>query len=146
MANLTRHEKREIVFQLLYEAEYHQDKTAGEIYSLAVSERAIPADSYIEKTFLGVRFVTPELDEKIVSYARNWKIDRMSTVARSVLRLAVFELTHTDTPPRVVINEAVEITKTYDVAESAAFVNGILNNLARESGYLKDDASSVSDV
>lgn len=144
MANLTRHEKREIVFQLLYEAEYHQEKTAAEIYSLAVSERAIPADSYIENTFLSVRSITPELDEKIVAYARNWKIDRMSTVARSVLRLAVFELTHTDTPPRVVINEAVEITKTYDVAESSSFVNGILNNLARESGYLKDPTPSDS--
>jgi N utilization substance protein B len=70
----------------------------------------------------------------------------MSTVARSVLRLAVFELVHTDTPPRVVINEAVEITKIYDVAESAAFVNGILNNLARESGFLKDPVSSENDV
>lgn len=146
MANLTRHEKREIVFQLLYEAEYHQEKTAGEIYSLAVSERAIPEDSYIENTFLGVRSVMPELDEKIVSYARNWKIERMSTVARSVLRLAVFELVHTDTPPRVVINEAVEITKIYDVVESASFVNGILNNLARESGFLKDPESSENDV
>ena len=74
----------------------------------------------------------PELDEKIVSYARNWKIERMSTVARSVLRLAVFELVHTDTPPRVVINEAVEIAKKYETPEVVKFMNGILGSFLRE--------------
>ena len=65
----------------------------------------------------------------------------MSVVSRSLLRLAAYELTETDTPPRVVINEAVELAKTYDDDEGFSFVNGILNRFARDKGYLTDHVS-----
>ena len=60
----------------------------------------------------------------------------MSTATRTVLRLAVYELTETETPPKVVINEAVEIIKLYDEDSAPSFVNGILNRIARERGLI----------
>ena len=67
-----------------------------------------------------------------------WKIKRMSKVTLSVLRLAVYELKYTDTPPKAVINEAVEISKEYDDEKASPFVNGILNKVARTEGLIAD--------
>ena len=141
MSHLTRHEKREIAFQLLFESEFQPEKTAEEIYALALDAREIPDDEFIRNLFLNARAAAPTLDGTIGTYATNWKVSRMSVVSRSVLRLAAYELTETDTPPRVVINEAVELAKTYDDDEGFSFVNGILNRFARDKGYLTEQAS-----
>lgn len=139
MANLTRHEKREIAFQLLFEAEFQPEKTADEIYILAAEAREIPEDAFIKELFISARGAIPALDEIISCYAQNWKVSRMSVVSRSLLRLATYELIQTDTPPRVVINEAVELAKIYDDTEGFSFVNGVLNRLARDKNLLKDE-------
>lgn len=74
-----------------------------------------------------------ELDEMIASYSTNWKISRMAAVDKNILRMAIFELMHCpDIPVKVTLNEAVEIAKRFGTAESGAFVNGILDNVARD--------------
>ena len=73
-----------------------------------------------------------EIDAIIKKYSKNWELDRMNKVDVSVLRLAMFELSHSDIPPSIVINEAIELAKKYSTAESAKFVNGILG------AYVKD--------
>lgn len=69
------------------------------------------------------------LDDAIAAVARGWRVERMPAVDRNVLRVAVYELRHTDTPVAVVISEAVEIAKTYSTERSGRFVNGVLGAL-----------------
>jgi len=68
------------------------------------------------------------IDELLVAHAHNWRLERMAVIDRLVLRLAICELTtHPETPPKVVINEALELTRTFSGDESVAFVNGVLD-------------------
>ena len=68
------------------------------------------------------------IDQLIVTHAHNWRLERMAVIDRLVLRLAVCEmLTHPDTPSKVVINEALELARTFSGDESVAFVNGVLD-------------------
>jgi N utilization substance protein B len=71
-----------------------------------------------------------ELDGEIEHAAKGWRVDRMPVVDRSVLRLALYELRHTDTPMAVVIDQAVELAKAYSTGRSGSFVNGVLGKLA----------------
>lgn len=72
----------------------------------------------------------PSIDELISAAARNWRIERMVVVDRLLLRLAVCELTaFRDVPPRVVLDEAIELTREYSGDEAAAFVNGVLDGV-----------------
>jgi len=71
-----------------------------------------------------------EVDELIRKASLNWRIDRMATVDRNILRLATFELMEvTDTPLKVVLNEAIELSKRYGSEDSSAFVNGVLDKI-----------------
>ncbi|MCX7913612.1 MAG: transcription antitermination factor NusB [Thermodesulfovibrionales bacterium] len=73
------------------------------------------------------------IDTIIQSYAENWRLSRMSAVDRNILRLATFEiLFRRDIPHAVTINEAIEIAKIYSSSESASFINGILDKIAKE--------------
>lgn len=71
-----------------------------------------------------------ELDAEIARVATGWRVERMPGVDRAILRLALYELRHTDTPVAVVISEAVEMAKSYSTARSGSFVNGVLAALA----------------
>lgn len=80
-----------------------------------------------------------ECDERLRAVTRNWNIKRMAAIDRNILRMALFELMHCpDIPPKVTINEAIELGKKYSTANSGAFVNGILDrvriDLAAEAG------------
>ncbi len=68
------------------------------------------------------------IDQLLVAHAHNWRLERMAVIDRLVLRLAVCELlTHPETPPKVVINEALELARTFSGDEAVAFVNGVLD-------------------
>lgn len=78
----------------------------------------------------GVRQHQPELDALISQVAENWRLDRMAAIDRNILRLGAFEMLHgPDLPPKVAINEALELAKRYSTAQSSRFVNGILDRL-----------------
>jgi len=73
------------------------------------------------------------IDDCIARYAKEWSLDRMASVDRNILRLAVFEIIHLpDIPHSVSANEAVELAKKYSTAESSKFVNGVLGSLLRD--------------
>ena len=141
MKTVKRHEMREMVFQLLFEAAFNGEKTAEEILDTAMAERDVPDNAYIRETFVGCREAEEELDVMIGAYAKNWKVSRMSMVSKSILRLAAFELMKTSIPPRVAIDEAVELSKMYDDGDAPAFVNRVLNKLAHAKGMLSEDES-----
>ena len=77
----------------------------------------------------GTRKNRIELDELLDNAAENWSLMRMAATDRNVLRIGAFEILHTETPDRVVINEAVELAKRYGAVHSPQFVNGILDRL-----------------
>jgi N utilization substance protein B len=72
-----------------------------------------------------------EIDPLIAASARHWRIERMAVLDRLVLRLAVYELQHGDSPAAVVIDEAIELTRTFSGEEAVAFVNGVLDAVRR---------------
>jgi len=78
-----------------------------------------------------VRAHAEEIDAAISEYASNWRISRMAAVDRNILRLGTFELTYTDTPGAIVLNEAVDLARRFGSDPSPAFVNGILDAVAR---------------
>lgn len=82
----------------------------------------------------GVRAHADEIDAAINQAAIDWRVDRMAAVDRNVLRIAVYELGWTDTPRAVVMNEAVEMAKTYSTAKSGSFVNGVLDKVVKNLG------------
>ena len=81
----------------------------------------------------GVRKNLKAIDDKISAYATNWQLTRMAVIDRNILRLGLFELKYTtDIPPKVAINEAVELAKKYGDLESSKFVNGILDKIHKK--------------
>ncbi len=83
----------------------------------------------------GVSAYRAEIDAQLTELSRNWRLERMGIVERNVIRIALFELGHApNVPTAVVINEAVELAKRYGTAEGVAFVNGLLDRAATETG------------
>jgi len=96
---------------------------------------------FAENLFLKTLDFTEEADEIVVKYARNWELSRIALIDRILLRLAMCEmLSFEDIPPKVTINEAIEVAKRYSTAKSGQFINGILDSVLtdfRESGRMK---------
>jgi N utilization substance protein B len=88
------------------------------------------ARAFAKELIAGVSQYRAELDAVLAAHAQNWRLARMATVDRNVLRLAVFELLHSTTPAPVVIDEAVELARRFGGEKSPAFVNGILDAVA----------------
>jgi N utilization substance protein B len=78
----------------------------------------------------------PEFDRRLERIAEHWRLERVGIVERNILRLAMAELDEGTTPPRVVIDEAVKLAHWFAGAKSPAFVNGVLDTVARELGRL----------
>ena len=88
---------------------------------------------YAQRLAGGVRENLKEIDDKISEYATNWQLTRMAIIDRNILRMGLFELKYTtDIPPKVAINEAVELAKKYGDLESSKFVNGILDKIHKK--------------
>ena len=89
--------------------------------------------NFAEELVHGIIENSEEVDDKIVSLAKNWDFDRIAKIDLAILRLAVFELLfRKDIPPVVTINEAIDLSKEFSTAESRRFVNGILDRLKGE--------------
>ncbi len=104
----------------------HDSTGADEIDTSDVSARAAHLAS-------GVIEHLDQIDELIGSVSTSWRIERMAVVDRNILRLATFELLFTELSKAVVINEAVELAKTYSTAGSGAFINGVLDAAASKA-------------
>lgn len=132
---LNRRDSREAVLGLIYENEYglYDDKTA--LYETAVDARGIEENEYIRTLYFGILEKSGELDAYIEKYAKGRKLSRISKVAKSVMRISIYEMLYIeDIPANVSINEAVELAKRYDDDKTKAFVNGILNAVKEELG------------
>lgn len=133
---MKRSEAREWAFKLIFESQFHPELTFGEMYANAEAIDGFEKDEFIQTVFEGVNACSPTLDELIGKYADGWSSDRMSKVSLAILRLSVFELKYLDdVPMNVSINEAVELAKKYDTDNAPAFINGILNSLAKAENF-----------
>jgi N utilization substance protein B len=104
--------------------------TADEFLRQRLSAVASQAEDLIglaRSLVSGVRRNRVELDAMLERTADNWRVERMAATDRNILRLGAYEILYADTPDPVVINEAVELAKRYGTAQSAQFVNGILD-------------------
>ncbi len=134
---------REVALQLLYQREQNTkiDRAALESFT---NERL--KDEPIRKFCLflldGVVANLPAIDVQIAAAAENWRIARMPTVDRNILRIGAFELLFMkDTPAAVAFDEAIELARRYGTVDSSAFVNGVLDRLRRESEPKKDETA-----
>jgi N utilization substance protein B len=127
---------REWALQFLYQAEF---AGPGQPEALARFWRHFQAagdpPAYLTKLVAGVAGHLEELDAFIVRYSEHWRLSRMTIVDRNLLRLAIYELLYQPgIPPKVVINEAVEMAKRYGSEASGGFVNGILDQVRLSLG------------
>ncbi len=144
---MTRRQERETVFQLLFETEFHRSTPPSDLYAGGLSAQNIKDTAYIRDTYFGAVEHARESDEEIALCAHNWKVSRMAVVTKSILRLAVYEMMWGGIPPKAVINEAVELAKVYDDDAAPAFINGILNRIARKNGLIpEEDGASGGDA
>ncbi len=121
---------REVALQILFEDDVNPRSTVEELTSFVHARLNSPEmEAFCLSLILGVRRNQAELDARLNEVANNWTVGRMASTDRNVLRLGSFELQHTETPYKVVINEAVELAKRFGNANSAHFVNGILDKV-----------------
>ena len=127
----TRHQAREAALGALFELDLGKGRIEEALEPVRAQDWPRDDWALIECLVRGTRGHADEIDALIRGVAEHWTLERMATVDRNVLRMAIFELQHTDTPVGVVINEAVELAKQYSTEESGRFVNGMLGRIVR---------------
>jgi N utilization substance protein B len=115
-------QRRDAVF-----ACYQRDVTGRPLDELVGDSRP-----FTRELAAGVEAHRQELDAVIARHATGWELERIAPLDRNLMRVALFEIEHTDTPVEVAIDEAVEIAKEYSGADAPGFVNGVLGAAARE--------------
>ncbi len=127
----TRHKARECALQMLFASDLvHNDCEAlVESYWNELGDTAIDDKTreFANRLACGTLKNVEAIDELIRTRAQHWRIERMAIVDRNVLRLAVFEFLHQDTPNGVAINEALEVARRFSTYEATQFINGILD-------------------
>lgn len=127
-----RTQARECALTVLYQAEICRRGIAqsSEIFWKETEEVDEVVKKFCDRICVGVEKNLEAIDPKISQYATNWQITRMAVMDRNILRLGVYELLYADDiPPKVTINEAVELAKKFGDLESSKFVNGILDKI-----------------
>lgn len=125
--------------QALYAWDLRGERELEQVASRIWDDLAIGPE---ERAFAGrlIRTIVRDgdrIDDELRQVTTNWRLERVGVVERCLLRLAAAELIARQTPPRVVIQEAVKLAELYGSAQSARFVNGVIDALARRMGFLK---------
>ncbi|MFA6350682.1 MAG: transcription antitermination factor NusB [Candidatus Omnitrophota bacterium] len=128
---------REFALQVLYRMDVTGDPSGESLdnfwLSLADEETESQIKDFTAQLVKGVEENRKIIDEKVSYYAANWQLERMAVVDRNILRLATYEiLMRPEIPPKVSINEAIELAKKFSDVEASKFVNGILDKIKLE--------------
>lgn len=130
---------REIALQVLFT--WDANGEVDEAAAMQMAMDAEPRDASIRMAAIETAHKTWEYrkqaDEWLERLAPQWPPRRQPSVDRNLLRLALWELTGKDTPPKVVVDEAIEMAKEYSTEGSPAFINGVLDSVLKELGHLK---------
>jgi N utilization substance protein B len=121
---------REIALQALFQEDLNPNNALENLGTfLAARLKDEDLREFAKGLVLGVKRNQEELDALLGEKAEHWSVPRMPATDRNLLRLGAYEIRFTDTPPRVAIDEAVELAKRYGAAQSPQFINGILDKL-----------------
>ena len=130
---LTFSQMREQAFILVFEKIFNSEIDNNELYAVALDAGVIIESNKTLELFKKTAENTEDIDIYLEKYLKKWTKDRISKVSLAVLRLAFCEILYfPQTPKAVVINEAVELSKTYGVEEDYSFVNGLLSAFVRD--------------
>ena len=136
-----RRRARELAMQALFYMDANQDASSQMLERFCEN---FPPPQKVRPFFLklvnGVLKTRPQIDTLIERFSKNWSVQRMSRVDRNVMRIAVFEILFCpDIPPKVSINEAIDIGKKFGTEDSGAFINGIVDSIriAIENGEVQ---------
>ena len=141
---MKRRKAREYALQVLFQLDIRKEKPTATLLKRFWTEFE-PDDevrAFTEEIVTGTHKHLKAINAKIIACANNWTLERMAVIDRNVLRMAAYEILYRmDIPPSVTINEAIELAKKFGTDESGAFVNGILDSVARMAG--KVDAKNL---
>ncbi len=142
----TRRRAREIVLQLLYEDDLNpeQDRQVADTFLVKRLAGNRPLVQFARKLLSEVLRNRREIDKALSARASNWSIRRMAAIDRNILRLGAYEILFSDTPGRVVINEAIELAKRYGDRQSGHFVNGVLDRIMHEKAAADAEPASAA--
>lgn len=151
---MKRREIRQVAIQVLYSIEMNEDDvTIDEAIrsvledwkeDVEVSKPDTSAHTFLQHLVTQTWEKRQQLDILLSKYLTGWKPERLSRVDLQILRMGVFEMFFDeDTPPKVVINEAIELAKYYGTDDSGRFVNGVLGKMWRESDSIKEKLSQA---
>ena len=127
---MSRKESRKQAFQTLFQLEMkNTDLTINEAINFIKDDYPDLDFEFIYWLVTGVKDHEQVLDQTIEPKLKDWSIQRLLKTDRIILRMATFELLHSDTPPKVIINEAVELTKQFSDEGHYKFINGVLSNI-----------------
>ena len=138
---------REHALKILYQFDITKRPVEAVIESYWKAEETKDQEiiTYANSLVNGVSARLEAIDQKISDYATNWQIKRMAIIDRNVMRIGLYELQHSSNiPPKVAINEAVELGKTFGGESSGKFVNGVLGTLYKEMGLEETAKADIS--
>lgn len=127
-----RRDCRTCAVQFLYQWELNKPDELNDALRVFIEDQEFSRDYYAfaEELIHGAIEHIEKIDDEIMSYANNWKFERIAKVDLSILRLAIYELlVRTDIPPIVSINEAIDLSKVFSNPDSKRFINGILDKM-----------------
>ncbi len=134
----SRHKAREQALQVLFSWDARKlsaQESIEAFYGSLASDQAEAEksrDAFLEQLVRGTVAEIAEIDSRITKHAEHWRLERMPAVDRNILRLAVYEMLHTDTPAPILIDEALELARRFSGNQSVHFVNGVLDAVHRE--------------
>ncbi|MDR1000749.1 MAG: transcription antitermination factor NusB [Clostridiales bacterium] len=149
---MSRRSARRLAFQILYQEPFHKDfdyNFALENYAGdETDEDDITAvdREYLHELLFGILAVLPDIDRQIELISSGWRMDRLNSVDLALIRLAMYELLYTATPPQAAINEAVELAKKFSEDKSSVFVNGILGAALKGMKSREEPSTDDTDI
>jgi len=134
--HLKRRQLREIAFQTIYQVDVGKNDVETALAQRFKESGMAEGDKvFCRSLVIGTLEKIKEIDKIIEKHALDWKVDRMLSVDRNILRLAVYEMQFSaETPPKVALNEAIELAKVFGSEESPKFINGILGQIIQNIG------------
>jgi N utilization substance protein B len=128
-----RRKSREFALQVLFQLNITKQDPIKAFAQSKENFSKEESDEFAEQIVLGVQEHLQEIDRLIEKYSENWRLDRMSLIDRNILRMAIFELLYCEEiPPKVTLNEAIDLGKRFGTDDSGSFINGILDRIQKE--------------
>ena len=129
MEKLSRTELRKKIMTILYQINvYQKNKVSYQVEDM-IKEVCEIENEFVKDMVYGVITYQNEIDEIANKYLKNWTIDRLGNTDQAILRMGIYELKYTDTPPIVAINEAIELAKAYSDTDVRKMINGVLDKI-----------------